>query len=93
MNEHNIKDLINTFLEKNGKQTLFNESLILDIWPKIMGDFIVQNTQCIDIKNGTLIIKVLNASLRFELASMRSVLIKKLNDEVGNNIVKEIILK
>ena len=91
MEEQRISDLIRQFVASNGKDELFRERKVLSIWPSVMGDYIANNTNSVSIKQGVLYVKVLNASLRFELNTSRSLIIKKLNDAVGGEVVKSIV--
>jgi hypothetical protein len=91
MEEQRISDLIRQFVASNGKDDLFWERKVLSIWPSVMGDYIANNTSSVSIKQGVLYVKVLNASLRFELNTSRSLIIKKLNDAVGGEVVKSIV--
>jgi len=90
-NEHHLQDLIATFLDKSRKKGLYSEQTILKIWNEEMGDFIVSHTKSITIKNGVLAVKLTHSALRFELISQRSQIIKKLNDAVRLEVVKDII--
>jgi len=91
MNEHSMNDLIHNFLSKNQKEKLFNENKIVELWYKSMGNFIVQNTKSVKIKNGVLYVQIVNASLKFELMGRRTDIIKKLNEELGIEVVKDIL--
>jgi len=91
MNEHSMNDLIHNFLSKNKKETLFNEQKIVELWYKSMGNFIVSNTKSVKIKNGVLYVQIMNASLKFELMGRRTDIIKKLNEEMGIEVVKDIL--
>lgn len=91
MEEQRISDLIRQFVASNGKDELFRERKVLSIWPSVIGDYIANNTSSVSIKQGVLYVKVLNASLRFELNTSRSLIIKKLNDAVGGEVVKSIV--
>ena len=91
MEEQRISDLIRQFVASNGKDELFRERKVLSIWPSVRGDYIANTTSSVSIKQGVLYVKVLNASLRFELNTSRSLIIKKLNDAVGGEVVKSIV--
>ena len=90
-NEHYLQDLINSFLDKNRKKELFSEQAILKVWNEEMGDFIVSHTKSLTIKNGVLGVKIMHAALKFELIGQRSQIIKKLNDAVGMEVLKDVI--
>jgi len=91
MNEHSMNDLIHNFLSKNQKETLFNETKVVELWYQSMGNFIVQNTKSVKIKSGVLYVQIVNASLKFELMGRRTDIIKKLNEEIGLEVVKDIL--
>ncbi len=93
MSQYNINELIQSFLSKNNKTTLFKERTVVEIWHHVMGDFIAKQTRSVSMKNGILYVSLTNASLRFELMGMRSALIDKLNEEVGLPVVKDIIVR
>lgn len=93
MAQHDMNELIKSFLNQNKKNILFQERHIIEIWNREMGDFIVQNTQSVSMKQGILLVKLINASLRFELLGMRSSIIEKLNKAVGGKVVKDIIFQ
>jgi hypothetical protein len=91
MNEHSMNDLIHNFLSKNQKETLFKETKVVELWYNSMGNFIVQNTKSVKIKSGVLYVQIVNASLKFELMGRRTDIIKKLNEEIGIEVVKDIL--
>lgn len=90
-NEQFLKDLLQQFVKKSGRQRLYDERRVLTIWPEVMETAVVQNTKCKDIKNGVLKVKVLNAALRFELMARKSDIIRQLNDRLGVEAVKEVL--
>lgn len=91
MEEQRIGDLIRQFVAENGKKNLFLERKVLELWPSVMGTYINSNTDKLSIRQGVLYVKVYNASLRFELNASRSLIVQKLNDAVGGEVVKSIV--
>jgi len=91
MEEQRISDLIRQFVARNGKDELFQERKVLDLWPSVMGEYIAKNTGKVSIKQGVLYVKVLNAALRFELNASRSLIMQKLNDAAGSEVVKSVV--
>ena len=86
-----MQDLIKSFIEKNNKTMLYHEQNVIQLWQSEMGDFIVQHTKNVEFKQGILYVKLLNASLRFELMGRKSDIIAKLNQKTGIEIVKDIL--
>jgi predicted nucleic acid-binding Zn ribbon protein len=64
----------------------------LQLWPNIVGEKIASVTEPQKILNGKLFVKVKNAAWRNELVFHRADLLKKLNQQSGRCIVKEIVL-
>ena len=90
-NEQFLKDLLQQFIDKSGRQRLFDERRVLSLWAEVMEPYVAQNAQCKDIKNGVLKVKVTNAALRFELLASKSEIIHRLNERLGVEVVKDII--
>ena len=92
-NEQLLKDLLQQFIDKSGRQRLYDERRVLSLWAEVVDPVVVQNTQCKDIKNGVLTVKVTNAALRFELLARKSEIIKQLNDRLSVEVVKDVIFR
>ena len=90
-NEQFLKDLLQQFLDKSGRQRLYDERRVLSLWAEVVEPMVAHNTQCKDIKNGVLIVRVTNAALRFELLARKSEIIRQLNDCLGMEVVKDIL--
>ena len=92
-NEQLLKDLLQQFIDKSGKQRIYDERRVLSLWAEIVEPVVAQNTQCKDIRNGVLTVKVTNAALRFELLTRKSEIIRQLNDRLGVDVVKDVIFR
>ena len=90
-NEQLLKDLLKQFIDKSGRQRLYDERRVLSFWAEVVEPMVAQNTQCKDLRNGVLTVKVTNAALRFELLARKSEIIRRLNDRLGVEVVKDII--
>lgn len=86
-----LKDLVYNFVNKNGKQQLFSERVVMQKWPEYVGEMCAQCSQCISIKKGVLKVKVTNAALRFELAGRKSLIIERINADYSIPVVNNII--
>lgn len=62
-------------------------------WQEIVGEAVAKNATLLGIEEGKLRIHVPNAVWRQELQLARASLRKKINDFVGAEVVKEIILR
>jgi len=62
----------------------------IDIWPATVGKTIAKNTEATDMRHGVLIVKVSNSTWRQELLFKKEEILKKLNNTIGNNLIKDI---
>jgi len=82
-----LKELMDTY-KLNVKM---NEVRLYEVWDKILGPTIANHTVSKQLIDGRFIIRLDSAALRNELAFSKSKLIKSLNDELGTEMVKEIM--
>ncbi|MBO7587784.1 MAG: DUF721 domain-containing protein [Bacteroidales bacterium] len=86
-----LKDLIHEFVNKNGKQQLFAERVVMQNWPEYVGEMCAKQSECVSVKNGVLKVKVPNAALRFELMGRKSMIMERINADYAIPIIKNII--
>ncbi len=87
-----LGDLIKEFYELHKGSGYLDEQKVIQAWPQVVGPFIATHTIDLSIKNHVLFVRVDSDALRNELGYSKSLLIKNLNDIVGKEIVKEILL-
>lgn len=88
-----IGEILRNLLKTQHLDNKLDEMKLIKIWPQIMGQTIAEYTQRIYIKNGILYISLTSAVLRSELLMCREMLIKRLNEEMGTPLVKDIIFR
>lgn len=88
-----IKDLVLQFLRMSGLETPLNEHRLIQAWSKVLGPQMSKYTEVehLFIKNQKLYVHVTSAALRQELSMARSSLVKTLNDQVGSQVITDII--
>ena len=87
-----LGDLIKAFYEQHRGSEYLDEVKVVESWPKVVGPFIASHTIYLSIKDGRLFVRVDSDALRSELSYSKSLLMKNLNETVGKEIVKEIVL-
>ncbi len=87
-----LGDLIKEFYEQHRGSDYLDEIKLINTWPKVVGPFIASHTIDLSIKNHVLFVRVDSDALRNELNYSKSLLMKNLNDRVGKEILKEIVL-
>ena len=87
-----LGDLIKEFYELHKGPEYMDEIRLINSWPKVVGPFIASHTIDLSIKDGRLFVRVDSDALRSELSYSKSLLMKNLNETVGKEMVKEIVL-
>ena len=87
-----LGDLIKEFYALHKGPEYMDEVQVLNSWSKVVGPFIASHTIDLFIKNKVLFVRVDSDALRNELNYSKSLLMKNLNEVVGKEIVKEIVL-
>ena len=85
-----IAELLPEFLRNEGLETPLQQKRLLDSWDTVVGASI--SVYCADkfIKNQTLYVKILNPALRADLTMHRSILVRRLNEQVGALVISYI---
>lgn len=84
-----ISKLIDTYKLKNG----LYQSKIVNEWEKIVGKAIAKYTTNIFTKDKTLFLSISSAPLRQELMMHQNKMIAIINEALGEEYIKEIIVK
>jgi hypothetical protein len=66
---------------------------IEDVWEKLMGKTIARYTDRIHIVNRTLFIHTSVAPLRTELLYQKAQIIARVNEEMGENLIGEVVIQ
>jgi hypothetical protein len=92
-NQQQIGAVIKKLLKNQQLEARLQELDLLEKSKEILGENLMKFVKEISIKDGKLSIKVSSAVVRNELAYQKSKIIKKMNNQAGNEIIKEIKLK
>ena len=93
-NEHmNLGEALRAFIEENRLQKGMDKVDARDAWVKLMGNGVNNYTQKIELKGGTLYISLTSSVLREELSYGKSKIIKMLNEELGKDLIKKLVLR
>lgn len=88
-----FSELLQGFIEKYPHRRQLKRGMILSLWPEIVGAAISEQSKEIRFEGSKLIVRVSSASWRQELHMQRYNIMKKLNAEVKEDIISEIIVK
>jgi hypothetical protein len=86
-----IADVLGTLLPKLGLDTRIKEADIMAAWKGIVGDFIAQHSKPERLVAGTLMIRVIQPSVRYELdRTWKPQIIERLREQFGEKMIRDI---
>jgi hypothetical protein len=93
MSEISIGDALREFLKQSKLRTGIQALQIEDAWEKIMGKTIAKYTDKIEIINQTLFISSTVAPLKNELLYQKEKIVERVNEALGEKVIKEVVIK
>ena len=91
--EYSIGDAIQEFLKQSRIRGSIQALQIEDVWEEIMGKTIARYTENIKIIHNTLFITTHVAPLKQELVFQRLQIMQRVNEALGEQIIKEIVVQ
>lgn len=85
-----IGELLPEFLRNEGLETPLQQKRLIDSWDAVVGAPIAAYCGEKFIKNQTLYVKLQNPALRADLTMNRSILVHRLNEQVGAQVIADI---
>ena len=93
-NEHiSISDALKEFVEKNKLEKGLNKVNVADAWVKLMGNGVNNYTASVNLECETLYVQLTSSVLREELSYGKQKIIDMLNEELGKEIIKKLVLR
>ena len=92
-NEQSLKNAIGDFLKTSNLSGKLAEQKVIDGWEKIMGKMIAKYTRQISIYDKKLFLQIDSAPLKQELFYSREKIIKMMNEEAGEEVIKEVVIR
>lgn len=92
-NESSIGDVLKAFIETNKLQSGMDKIDVQQAWKNLMGNGVNSYTKEVVLKGTTLYVALTSAVLREELSYGKQKIIKMINEELGKEVVKDIILR
>lgn len=94
LNDHSsLGDVLKEFINANNLQKGMDKIDVRDAWKNLMGNGVNNYTREIMLKGTTLYVELTSAVLREELSYGKEKIVKMINEELGREIVKEVILR
>ena len=89
----NISDVLKEFVDSNKLQKGFDKINVVDAWKHQMGASITKYTTAIHLERDTLFVQLSSSVLREELSYGNDKIIKLLNEFLGKEIIKKLVLR
>ena len=88
-----LAEAIQDYIKEMNLGPKLKEISILSSWDEMVGKAISSRTDKVYIRDGVLYVHLKSSIVRNELMMIREALREKLNNQAGEEIIKEIILK
>lgn len=85
-----LKDLIDRFLKSYRLDKKMKEMEVINGWKEMMGVAVANRTEKLYIKNKVLHIKLNSSVMREELANGKQIILLRVNEFAGFNIINDI---
>ena len=93
MGEYSLGDALRKFLDNSRIKGSIQALQIEEVWEQIMGKTIARYTDKIQIHGSTLYINTSVAPLRQELLYQKDNIIQRVNEALGEQVIKEVVIK
>ena len=87
-----LKDILPEFLEKNKLQKGIDRISAKEAWENVMGKGVMSYTADVTLSGETLVVQLTSATLREELSYGKEIIISRLNDALGRDLIKRLRL-
>ncbi|WP_339611731.1 DUF721 domain-containing protein [uncultured Planktosalinus sp.] len=91
--EVSISEVLKEFVNNNKLDKGLEQIQAAEAWNKLMGPAIKKYTTAVKLNRGKLFVQLNSSVLREELSYGKQKIIKLMNEELGDELIKEIILQ
>ena len=88
-----LSEVIRQVLKEQHLDKPLNEKRLIDAWPVVLGNNIMQYTSDLSIKNRVLFVKLTSSVLRHDLFLSREEIRNSLNKQVGSEVIIDIMFR
>ncbi|MHA7058017.1 DUF721 domain-containing protein [Aquimarina sp. M1] len=93
-NDHlSISDVLKEFVSENKLQKGLDKVEVRDVWEQIMGPAINKYTRNVKLDRETLYIELTSSVLREELSYGKDKIITNINDALGRDLIRKLVLR
>jgi predicted nucleic acid-binding Zn ribbon protein len=93
MGEYSMADAMKQFLKQSRVKSSIQAFQIEEAWEKIMGKTVAKYTEKIHIHGQILYITTTVAPLKNELMYQKEKILERVNEALGEKVIKEVVIK
>ena len=93
MGEYSLGDALRKFLNQSQLKGSIQAMQIEEVWEQIMGKTVARYTDKIQIHGHTLYVNTAVAPLRQELIYQKDKIIQRVNEALGEKVIREVVIK
>lgn len=91
--ESTIGAVLQQIIQVNKLQPGIDQIAVREAWKELMGSGVNTYTRNVILKGSTLYVELGSSVLRDELSHGKSKIVKMINEELGREVVKEVVLR
>ncbi len=92
-NQSIVGDILNQIIKTNKLESGLNQISVIDAWKNLMGNGVNNYTRSVALRNNILYVELTSSVLREELSYGKDKIIKMINEELGKEVVKDVVLR
>lgn len=92
-NEQTLGEAIRQLLKTYRLEGKINQARIIEAWDEVTGPMISKHTRDLYVKGSKLFVELDSPALKNELAYSKSQIVDKLNEAVGQEVIKDIVFR
>lgn len=92
-NEQSIGEILREYLKMTQLENHVFEGRIAEIWQTTLGEAITRQTERIHLNGGTLFVVLRSPSLKNEIMMRRTAIRMALNEKLGADVIKQVVVR
>jgi predicted nucleic acid-binding Zn ribbon protein len=90
-NTQPLKEVLQEYVKALKMGSKLKEVRLIGSWEQVVGKVVGRATRDLYIKDRVLYVKLSSSVVKNELFMMRDLLVERLNEEVGSDVIKEVV--
>ena len=92
-NEQSVAEILRQYLKITQLDNVVFADRIASLWQETLGDEIAKETDRIFLQNGYRFVNLKSPSLKTELMMRRTLIAHRLNEKLGSDIIKTVVIR